>query len=273
MFSGLNLAMFGISRLHLEVEAESGNRAADKILSLRRDSNFLLTTILWGNVGINVLLTLLSNSVFAGISAFLFSTVVITFFGEIIPQAYFSRNALRMGNLLSPVLRLYQIILYPIAKPSAKILDWWLGAESIQWFREHQLRKVIRKHIEVEENEIDRMEGMGALNFLGLDDLLVTEEGELVDLASVITLPVHGELPRFPPFERSAADPFLRRVHVSGKKWVIVTEPEGIPRLVLDSDAFIRDTLLEPGPVQPYNYCHRPIVVTDRNILLGQVIR
>ena len=48
---------------------------------MRRDSNFLLTTILWGNVGVNVLLTLLSDSVLAGLAAFLFSTVVITVFG------------------------------------------------------------------------------------------------------------------------------------------------------------------------------------------------
>lgn len=45
MFSGLNLAFFSLSRLHLEVEAENGNRAARRILSLRKDSNFLLTTI------------------------------------------------------------------------------------------------------------------------------------------------------------------------------------------------------------------------------------
>ena len=54
MFSGLNLALLGISRLRLEVEAQAGNPAAIKILTLRKDVNFLLTTILWGNVGINV---------------------------------------------------------------------------------------------------------------------------------------------------------------------------------------------------------------------------
>jgi CBS domain containing-hemolysin-like protein len=59
-----------------------------------------LATVLWGNVTINVLLTLLSNSVLAGIGAFAFSTIVITLFGEIVPQAYFSRNALRMAARL-----------------------------------------------------------------------------------------------------------------------------------------------------------------------------
>ena len=111
MFSGLNLALLGISRLRLEVEAHGGNPAAVKILSLRRDFNFLLTTILWGNVGVNVLLTLLSNSVMAGLTAFIFSTFLITFAGEILPQAYFSRHAMRMASLLSPVMRFYERLL------------------------------------------------------------------------------------------------------------------------------------------------------------------
>lgn len=46
MFSGLNLAFFSLSRLQLEVEVSQGNQAAEKILNMREDSNFLLTTIL-----------------------------------------------------------------------------------------------------------------------------------------------------------------------------------------------------------------------------------
>ena len=110
MLSGLNLACFTISKLQLEMEASKNNVHAQKILNLREDSNFLLVTILWSNVAVNVLLALLSGSVLAGVFAFLFSTVIITIFGEIIPQAYFTRNALKMGSLLSPVLRIYQFL-------------------------------------------------------------------------------------------------------------------------------------------------------------------
>ena len=132
IFSGTNLAAFSISPLRLEVQVASGDQLAKNVLALRQDANFLLTTILWGNVGINVLLTLLSDSVMAGVLAFCFSTILITLVGEIIPQAYFSRNALKMASFLSPVLRFYQIVLYPVAKPTAKILDKCLGPEGIQ---------------------------------------------------------------------------------------------------------------------------------------------
>jgi hypothetical protein len=269
IFSGLNLAFFSISRLHLEVEASRGNRPAAKVLALRKDSNFVLTTILWGNVAINVLLTLLSRSVLAGVSAFLFSTVVITFMGEIVPQAYFSRHALRVASMLSPVFEFYQIILYPVAKPTAMILDWWLGTEGIQYFRERDLREVIKKHIEADEADVDRLEGVGALNFLAIDDLLVVEEGEPVDPQSVISLPLTDNMPVIPDIDLSVLDPFLRQVQSSGKKWIIFTDPSGEPRLVLDSDAFLRAALFGGVGVNPYSYCHRPIVVKDMTLPLG----
>ena len=113
MFSGLNLAFFSVTKLSLEIESKKNNLQARKVARLRQDSNFLLTTILWGNVGINVLLTMLANSVMVGAVAFIFSTFIITFFGEIIPQAYFSRHALKVASLLSPALRFYQILLFP----------------------------------------------------------------------------------------------------------------------------------------------------------------
>src|SRR5215468_3756346 len=123
LFSGLNLAVFSISRLRLEVEAASGNPNAVCLLELRKDANLTLATILWGNVATMVLLTLLSGEVMIGVAAFLFSTFVITFLGEIVPQAYFSRNALRVSGRLAPFLKFYRIVLFPIGKPTALFLN------------------------------------------------------------------------------------------------------------------------------------------------------
>ena len=272
MFSGLNLALLGISRLRLEVEASTGNANAVKILALRKDFNFLLTTILWGNVSINVLLTLLSNSVMAGVTAFLFSTIIITFLGEIFPQAYFSRHAMRMGALLAPVLRFYQLLLYPVAKPSAMILNMWLGKEGIRYFRERDLRTLIRKHIEAEDSDIDRLEGIGAMNFLALDDISVTQEGEYVDPDSVISLPTKNGVPIFPEFEGRAEDTFLLEINDSGKKWVIIVDEQNQPCMVLNANAFLRDALFDVETINPHSYCHRPIIVEDESTLLGKVL-
>jgi len=272
MFSGLNLALFSVSRLRLEVAASEGNRDAMRVLELRRDSNLTLATILWGNVAVNVLLTLLADSLLAGAAAFVFSTVVITFFGEIIPQAYFSRNALRMAAALAPVLRGYRVLLFPVAKTTSVLLDWWLGPEALVLFREREFRALITRHADAPGGDMGQLEAAGALNFLDLDDIAVVNEGEPVDPRSVITLPVADGRPVLPAFERSARDPFLRRLDASGKKWVIFVDPSGEPRLVLDAHHFLRDVLFDTASPAPEGYWHRPITVSDPRTRLGDVI-
>lgn len=272
LLSGLNLAVFSISRLRLEVEAANGNPNAIKLLRLRRDSNLILATILWANVATNVLLTLLSGSVLTGLAAFIFSTFVITLLGEIIPQAYFSRNALRVAGWFTPLLELYRLALFPIAKPTAMFLNGWLGPEGVHLLRERDFRALIMKHVEATGAEVGELEAIGALNFLDLDDIPVLEEGEPVDPRSVIELPVERGRPVLPKFNSSPDDPFLRRLDASGKKWVIFTDPAGQPRLVLDAHHFLRDVLFEQISVGPEAYWHRPIIVTDMRARLGDVI-
>ncbi|MEQ9451006.1 MAG: DUF21 domain-containing protein [Pseudomonadales bacterium] len=272
MFSGLNLAVFRLSRLQLEVEAETNPRAAG-VLAMREDSNFLLTTILWGNVGINVLLTLLSNSVMAGVAAFLFSTIAITFLGEIFPQAYFSRHALRMASIFLPVLRLYQFLLYPFAKPTASLLDAWLGKESAEYFHEHVIKDILIRHVENHDSDVGDVEGIGALNFLEIDDISVIEEGTPVDPDSILKLETDVDLPRLPEFQPHNTDPLLELLHASRRKWVILADLEGEPQLLLDADGFLRDVLLEKQAVDVYKYCHRPIIVRNHKTDLGYVIR
>jgi metal transporter CNNM len=272
IFAGLNLAIFSVSKLRLEIEASGGNADAIAVLELRRDSHHTLATILWGNVTINVLLTLLSASILAGVSAFVFSTFVITLFGEIIPQAYFSRHALRMAARLAWLVRACRVLLYPVAKPTAMFLNWWLGPEGIALMRERDFRALITKHWETAGAEVGRLEGIGAVNFLDLDDIAVSREGEEIDPRSIIMLPVANGRPVIPAFERSPRDQFLRRINASGKKWVIFVDPSGQPILVLDADHFLRDALFSEAPLDPRNYWHRPIVVTDPKTKLGDVI-
>jgi len=179
---------------------------------------------------------------------------------------------LRMATMLAPVLRFYQILLYPVAKPVAKALDAWLGTEGIQYFREHSLREVIQKHIEADESDVDRLEGIGALNFLAIDDLLAADEGEHIDPDSIVPLEFQNDLPVFPSFEKSTADPFLKQVEVSKKKWVILTDATGEPHFALDSDAFLRGMLFEGTTANPIGYCHRPVIVKDPGVPLGNVL-
>jgi hypothetical protein len=190
----------------------------------------------------------------------------------ILPQAYFSKHAVRIASALTPVLRAYGVILYPLAKPSAAILNLWLGRQGVYLFREHEMRELIRKHFEAADTEIERLEGLGALNFLELDDIRVSEEGETVDPESVISLPIERGLPAFPKITGSASDPFLKRIDRSGRKWIIITNLSDEPVFVMNSDAFLRDALFAPTTFRPLVHCHRPIIVPDAKRRLGEVI-
>ncbi len=271
LFSGLNLAVFSISLLRLQLEADGGSADAAAVVALRKNSNQVLATVIWGNVSTNVLLTLLSDSVLAGLGAFVFSAFVITLLGEIFPQAYFSRNALRMTIRFLPFLKFYLFVLFPLTKPTAMLLDWWLGVEGISYLRERDIRSLIARSASGGV-DISRLEATGAQNFLDLDDVPVCDEGEPVHAESIISLPIANQKCVLPKFERSPGDPFLRQVDASGKKWVIVTDLGGEPVFVLDAHHFLRDALFDELEHDPSAYWHRPIVVRDLRTRLGDVI-
>ena len=208
----------------------------------------------------------------AGVVAFAFSTFFITLGGEIFPQAYFSRNALRMASLMSPLLRVYQVVLYPIAKPSALILDAWIGKETIAFVPEVEIREALKQHVQSPKSDVGEVEGLGAINFLLLDDLRMADVGEPVDPASVLRLPHDDGRPVFPAFEVSPDDPFLKQVQGSGKRWVLIAAADGAPTTALDASAFLRAAMFIPEPVDPRDYCHRPVTVTEDRTRLGDAI-
>ncbi len=272
MFSGLNLAFFSVSRLRLEAEAEQDNAAALRILKLRGDANFLLCTILWGNVSVNVLLALLSESVLAGVGGFVFSTVGITIFGEIGPQAYFSRHATRMGSLLAPIIRIYQVLLFPVAKPSSLILDGWVGPEGPNFMRERDVEIILQKHIIEADSEIGAAEGRGALNFLDLDDRLVSREGGPLDPETIFQLPSKLDLPLIPDLETAEGAAFIERLKGINKKWIVLTDENGDPLLVLDAEAFVFKLFADRADLDVYDFAHRPIIVADPDDTIENVL-
>ncbi len=269
--SGLTLGFFSLGRVRLELLAKQGDIFANRILQFRQDSNFLLATLLWSYVAVNVLLTLLSEKQMIGIFAFFFSLFGITLFGEILPQAYFSRNALQMGARFSPFVYLLQFIFYPVAKPSAFLLDHIVGKEGITWFKEHELETLIQIHVDAPESDISGVEGHGASNFLNLDDIPAFEEGSPLHPQSIIQLPFEGNKIQFPITTPLPSDPFVRKIHASNEKWVVITDEDHHPQLVIDADGFLRELLVE-HQYKPFRHCHRPVILDQTHIPLGDLL-
>ena len=92
LFSGLNLGLMALDQTELEIVKNTGSEKertyANKIAPIRNHGNFLLCSLLLGNVLVNNSLTIMLDSLTGGggLIAVIGSTMGIVVFGEIIPQ-------------------------------------------------------------------------------------------------------------------------------------------------------------------------------------------
>lgn len=270
--SGLTIGMFSVSKIRLSVLASNGDQDAQKILGLRNDSNMLLSTLLWGNMATNVVLTHLADTAITGLGGMAFSIGAITLLGEILPQSYFSKNALRVGAKLTPLMKGLSIALYPVAKPSGMLMDLIVGKGGLEHYTEKDLHSLLKLHAESAGQDISKVEAQGAVNFLAFDDIKVKDEGETLDGDSIITLPFENEKPVMPSPPLTADHELLKKIGCSEKKWVVICDLAGEPRLVLDADSFLRDILFDSQNLKPDHYWHKPILVRDSAVTMGQVL-
>jgi metal transporter CNNM len=85
-------------------------------------------------------------------------------------------------------------------------------------------------------------------------------------------LPAKLELPVLPDTYSGPDDPFLTMLNHSGYSWVVLTNLEGKPLLLIDADGFLRSALFQSENFDPYNFCPHPVVITDETTSLDKVI-
>ena len=99
-------------------------------------------------MAVNALLSIILAGLTSGLVGFLISTIVITIFGEILPQAICSRNALQIGSRVIPLVRVIMFLLLPLTWPLAKSLDWLLGDEIGTIHTKTELRELMSIHVD-----------------------------------------------------------------------------------------------------------------------------
>lgn len=153
------------------------------------------------------------------------------------------------------------------------LLDMLIGEEPIPWFREDELRNVLKHHALNSETEFSAIEATGAVNFLNLDDRPIKKEGEIIDPRSVLKLPFDKGKPVFPDFKPQPEDQFLRKIAASGKKWIILTDQlSGKPCMALNAPLFLKRTLLGDNSYNPIQACHNPLIVSEEGSKFGSVL-
>jgi len=132
-----------------------GNTDAAKIYPIRKKGNLLLCTIHLGNVVVNAALSVFLGSLMYGVLAIGISSLLIVILGEIIPQAIFSRYALKLGGKTVWLVYLFIFLAYPIAKPLSMGLDFFLGKESPIIFSKREFRIFLHQQRKSNKSELD----------------------------------------------------------------------------------------------------------------------
>lgn len=168
--SGLNIALLSLNTAELERKATLGNAYARNVLPLRRNSHLSLVSILLFNVAVVSTTSLTLEHHMTGLWAGIISTLLIVIFGEVIPQAWFSRFALKFCGTLAPLMRIMIVLTYPISKPLQLLLDKLVGHEDKQLHSRRELGMIISEHLgsdaasELDEDEVEIMKSTLSLS-------------------------------------------------------------------------------------------------------------
>jgi metal transporter CNNM len=156
--SGLNVSLMALETASLKRKAKLGDARARRVLPLRRNYHLTLAGILLTNVAAVSATSLVLESAFYGVVAGVATTLLMVIFGEILPQAYFTRHALAFCARLSPLMRLMIILTYPVSKPLQLLLDQLFKGEVHHLQSRHELGMMISEHLGADESELDEDE-------------------------------------------------------------------------------------------------------------------
>lgn len=170
-FSGLTLGFFSLNLTSLARKMKLGDKDAKKVYPIRKNGNLLLCTLLLGNVAVNSTMAIFLGNIATGLVAGLISTGLIVVFGEIIPQAVFSRHALKFGANSVWLVKIFIFILYPFAYPMAWLLNKFLGEELATIWNKKEIEEIIKHHEDADESEIDEDEERILLGALAFSDM------------------------------------------------------------------------------------------------------
>ena len=203
LFSGLNLGLMALDPTTLKIIMESGSTRqrshAKVIYRVRKHGNYLLCTLLLGNVLVNSTLTVLLNSVIGnGVYAVVSSTIAIVIFGEIVPQAICSRHGLVIGAYTIWITYIFMVVTFPLSFPISVILNCILGKEIGAVYKREQLLellKVTQGHHGLERDEVDIIAGALEFKKKTVEDVMTKfDDVYCIDVQSVLDFKTMREI-------------------------------------------------------------------------------
>ena len=202
LFSGLNLGLMALDKTELQIIEKCGSpnekKYAKTITPLRKRGNFLLCTLLLGNVMVNSTATILLDDMSNGVVAVVVSTMCIVVFGEIIPQAVCSRHGLAVGAKTAYITRFFMLVTFPLSFPISLLLDKILGEEIGQVYNKEKLQELIRMtadHKVLQNDEANIIAGALQLASKRVEDVMTKmEDVYMLDINTILDFEMMSEI-------------------------------------------------------------------------------
>ena len=156
--SSSEMALISLSSIRLKMSCDEGNKKAKKTQKLLNNYNLTIVSIVVGNNIVNILLPtistlfftqLISNKIIAIFVSTVLMTIIVIFFGEIIPKIYGKDQQENFVFRVVDILDIMIKILYPITKIFLVLTDF---------IQDHFFPDTTDEEIEVEEELLTRIE-------------------------------------------------------------------------------------------------------------------
>uniref|UniRef100_A0A250Y385 Metal transporter n=1 Tax=Castor canadensis TaxID=51338 RepID=A0A250Y385_CASCN len=155
---------------------EKEKNYAKRIEPVRRQGNYLLCSLLLGNVLVNTTLTILLDDIAgSGLVAVVVSTIGIVIFGEIVPQAICSRHGLAVGANTIFLTKFFMMMTFPASYPVSKLLDCVLGQEIGTVYNREKLLEMLRvtdPYNDLVKEELNIIQGALELRTKTVEDVM-----------------------------------------------------------------------------------------------------
>ncbi|XP_068614868.1 metal transporter CNNM1-like [Brachionichthys hirsutus] len=178
--SGLNISMLALDPVELRVLQNSGTekeqKYARKIESVRKHGNYILCTVVLGNVLTNTCFVVWMCQIL-GMTALSTASCAmgIFFIGEILPHSVASRHSLAIASKTLCATRLLMLVFFPIAYPVSKILDILLRQEISNFYTREKLVAMLRvtdPYHDLVKEELNIIQGALELRTKTVEDVL-----------------------------------------------------------------------------------------------------
>lgn len=129
LISGVEVAFFSLSQSDINKASESKSNIHKTVVSLLKNPQKLLATILISNNFINILIVLIfayiGNTIFSQITSnilkFAIEVILVTFlillFGEVLPKVYATRNSLKFASFMAYPIKVLNSLLSVVSFP------------------------------------------------------------------------------------------------------------------------------------------------------------